>query len=290
MTLTKFKANLILSDIAVLAYLAFTFVYLIIFSNKFDGVWIHLVIRLLFFGLIFILVTFHKPNSSILLHMLRYFYPLLLMTYLYGETDFMNNAIFENLDTIFAGIDQKIFGFQPSIEFSKRFPFIWFNELMNFGYFCYYFLTFLVSLVIYWSNRKEFEKSLFVVTFSFFVYYIIFILIPVAGPQFYFQPPDSVLGDAWIFREGVKLVQAIGEKPTAAFPSSHVGMSVMFLFLSYKFARKLFFIILFPIVVLWFSTIYIKAHYFIDVAAGFVSSFIILWLSLKLFNNFHIKK
>jgi hypothetical protein len=73
----------------------------------------------------------------------------------------------------------------------------------------------------------------------------------------------------------------VGERPAAAFPSSHVGMMVILLYLSGKFAPKLLKILI-PIgILLIFSTVYIKAHYVIDVIAGFLSVPIIYWISSR---------
>jgi membrane-associated phospholipid phosphatase len=235
---------------------------------------------------IFTIVWIDSKYTNHIVRFIRYFYPLFFMTWLYGETDYMNNLIFPNLDPFFVNIDQQLFGYQPSLEFSKAFPQKWFNELMNFGYFSYYFFAVFVSSVIYFLNRPAFQESIFVVSFSFYIYYLIFILFPVAGPQFYFSGANAHIPDAYIFREGVKLVQSMGEAPTAAFPSSHVGVSIILLFLTFKYARKIFLYILPPNIILWFATVYIKAHYFIDVVGGFVSGFIILALSLAVHSFF----
>jgi membrane-associated phospholipid phosphatase len=79
------------------------------------------------------------------------------------------------------------------------------------------------------------------------------------------------------------MAQHIGETETGAFPSSHVGMSVIFLILSYKYLRKAFWIILLPVILLWFATVYIKAHYLIDVLGGFVSAPLIYFITVKLY-------
>lgn len=45
----------------------------------------------------------------------------------------------------------------------------------------------LIVVVYYFLTRFEwFEKICFVLVTSFFIYYLFYILVPVAGPQFYF--------------------------------------------------------------------------------------------------------
>ena len=77
-----------------------------------------------------------------------------------------------------------------------------------------------------------------------------------------------------------------GERPTAAFPSSHVGVSTIVMLLAWKTgSRRLLYCLLPLYVLLCFSTVYIQAHYAIDVIGGWVSGavlFFTLWFALHL--------
>jgi membrane-associated phospholipid phosphatase len=212
---------------------------------------------------------------------------LFFLGYFYAETGYLNNLILNDLDPFIKHYEQLLFGCQPSIEFSKLFPQTWFNELMNFGYFSYYFLTVTVCLTIFIVRPKEYQFTIFIIITSFFIYYIIFIIFPVIGPQFYFPAPLSKIPDAGFFRDGVKFAQHIGEQPTGAFPSSHVGMALIFLYISYNNYRKLFLLILPFVIILFFATVYIKAHYLVDVIGGFVSSPLVLFISIKMYKLFY---
>ena len=68
-----------------------------------------------------------------------------------------------------------------------------------------------------------------------------------------------------------------GDRPTGAFPSSHIGMTWLVMYFFFKDNRKIFFIWLVPAVLLTFSTVYIRAHYAIDVLAGFAIVPFFLW-------------
>ena len=69
---------------------------------------------------------------------------------------------------------------------------------------------------------------------------------------------------------------AAGERPTAAFPSSHVGVSTVLMLLAWQTRnRRLFWILMFFYVVLCLSTVYIYAHYAIDVIAGWISALLL---------------
>ena len=60
-----------------------------------------------------------------------------------------------------------------------------------------------------------------------------------------------------------------GERPTAAFPSSHVGIATVVLWLAWESKnRKVIYVCLPFAVLLFFGTFYILAHYAIDAIAG----------------------
>ena len=160
------------------------------------------------------------------------------MTFLYKETAILNTLIFPKVDGFLSHLDQKIFGFQPSVRFSETFDSWYFSELFYFGYFSYYLLPLAAFLIIYLKIPQKIEEFSFILITSFLLYYFTFILIPAEGPQFYFPFPENTIEANGIFGNMVKLIQKNGEVPTAAFPSSHVGISWIVIFWLYQNFRK----------------------------------------------------
>jgi len=206
-----------------------------------------------------------------------------LLASFYGETAHLNTFLFSKIDPLLSLIDQWIFGVQPSILFSEKFSNIFFSEWMFLGYFSYYLMP-LVAFFAIWKYRKDkFEEFSFLVLTTYFVYYLIFIFLPAEGPQFFFPEPLNQVPSQGIFSYLVKLIQHYGEVPTAAFPSSHIGVTVVLLILLFQLKKGLFKLYLPFAVTLMFSTVYIKAHYFIDILAGLVTGPIILSFSQKIY-------
>jgi membrane-associated phospholipid phosphatase len=192
--------------------------------------------------------------------------------YWYPETYYIDSFFFPNLDGFFMNADEVLFGGQPSLAFCQAMPWTWFNELMNFAYLSFYFIIILTVWVSYKTKSAKGAKTTFVLLFSFFVYYLLFIIFPVMGPQFYFPEPDNCTPYTWPFRAVMRFLQDCGEKPTGAFPSSHVGITVICMVLLYvQKIRKLFWALLPLALLLIVSTVYIKAHYLIDVVAGLLT-------------------
>ena len=245
--------------------------------------WNFILTRIIFvFAFIFSLVIKNKISYNFF-QLLQNILVFALMTFLYKETAILNTLIFPKIDEFLSNLDQNIFKFQPSIEFSKHFNSLFFSELFYFGYFCYYLLPLVVFGILYKFLPQKIEEFGFILITSFLLYYFIFIIIPAEGPQFYFTFPDNYIEAQGIFGNAIKLIQKNGEAPTAAFPSSHVGISWIVIFWLYQNFRKSVKYFLPFVILLMFSTVYIKAHYFVDVVAGFLTAPIVFFLTFKFY-------
>ena len=265
--------------------LYFAIIELIIIFTKpslfFD--WNFILTRIIFVFAFTFSVIIKRKISKNFFQLLQNILVFALMTFLYKETAMLNTLIFPKIDEFLSNLDQNIFKFQPSIEFSKHFNSLFFSELFYFGYFCYYLLPLVVLGILYKFLPQKIEEFGFILISSFLLYYFIFIIIPAEGPQFYFTFPDNYIEAQGIFGNAIKLIQKNGEAPTAAFPSSHVGISWIVIFWLYQNFRKSVKYFIPFVVLLMFSTVYIKAHYFVDVVAGFISAPIVFFLTFKFY-------
>ena len=217
------------------------------------------------------------------LHLITYVLPLAFLGYFYNETASFNHIFFSNFDNIIADLEFSIFGLQPSVEFSKAFHWAWFSELMNFGYFSYYLLIIGVPVLFFYKRHSKFQEMLFVLLSTFYMFYILFIIFPVVGPQFYFLGDLSEFKPQGIFGNLIAFIQEEGEVPTGAFPSSHVGVSLLLVFYIYKYFQQYFILTALIVATLIASTVYIKAHYVLDVFAAFIVTPLLYFLSKKLY-------
>ena len=245
--------------------------------------WNFILTRVIFVFAFTFSVIIKRKISKNFFQLLQNILVFALMTFLYKETAMLNTLIFPKIDEFLSNLDQNIFKFQPSIEFSKHFNSLFLSELFYFGYFCYYLLPLVVFGILYKFLPQKIEEFGFILISSFLLYYFIFIIIPAEGPQFYFTFPDNHIEAQGIFGNLVKLIQKNGEAPTAAFPSSHVGISWIVIFWLYQNFRKSVKYFIPFVVLLMFSTVYIKAHYFVDVVAGFISAPIVFFLTFKFY-------
>lgn len=231
---------------------------------------------------------------------------LALLSWWYPDT-YELNKILPNLDYLFAGYEQQLFGCQPALLFPEAITNPVFSELIHLGYASYFPLIAVVTLFYFFWRYTEFNRAVFVILTSFFLYYVIFIFLPVTGPQYYYEAagPDNIaqgifpnLHDYFathdemmtmpgysdgFFYQCVASAHATGERPTAAFPSSHVGITTILLFLAWRTKNRLLFFGILPFYVLMcLATVYIRAHYAIDVIGGWVSA-VVFYLLLQSF-------
>ena len=231
--------------------------------------------------------------------MVRIIAQMALLAWWYPDT-YEINRMFPNLDHIFAGWEQDLFGCQPALLFAKALPWAVVSELMSMGYFMYYPMIALVTFYYFFCRYYEAERAVFVMLSSFFIYYLIYIYVPVVGPTFYFDAVGiseitkgifPALGDYFnthtnclptpgytdgIFYQLVEDAKNAGERPTAAFPSSHVGVSTICMLLVWHAGnRKMLYVMLPFYIFLCLATVYIQAHYLIDAIAGLISAVVI---------------
>jgi len=239
--------------------------------------------------------------------MLRVLVQMALLAWWYPDT-YDIGQLFGNHDALFAEVDQMLFGCQPALLFAAALPGKVVSELMSLGYAAYYPLIILVCYYSFFRHYEQFERSCYVITAAFFTYYVIYDLLPVAGPTFYYQAigtanaaqgsfpsvgnyfathteclPTPGYADG-LFYNAVEGAKAMGERPTAAFPSSHVGIATICMMLLARMKATRLLICLAPVyVLLCLSTVYIQAHYAIDSIAGLLTGIFFYYIFMATF-------
>ena len=231
--------------------------------------------------------------------------PLAMLALWYGET-YSFCSLQPYKDHWFAAADQWLCGCQPSLLFSEALkngclglPEALFSEAFNMGYWSYFAMQLVIMLYYYFAHRDEMDRVATTILAAFFIFYTIYFMLPVGGPQYYFAAigihnassaifpdmgnylathTDMLPAPGWsggLFYNLVASAQDTGEFPTAAFPSSHVGCTVVFLSLALRRSQRLFLCLLPFATLLICATVYIQAHYLIDVIAGALAGLLI---------------
>lgn len=299
---SKPKKGLFALEWIVMAYLLLTTVVIFFIFTRVHNPEAMLWGRLKIVAMTLLLWGVYRLLPCQLTRMARVAAQMALLSWWYPDT-YEINRVFPNLDHLFASWEQSLFGCQPALHFSEVMPWPVVSELMDMGYAAYYPMIAAVVLFYFFQRQKEWMKAAYIVMGAFFIYYVIFIFLPVTGPQFYYaavgidQIASGVfpnIGDYFnthqdclaspgytdgLFYQLVEDAKNAGERPTAAFPSSHVGISTVLMWLAWQSrCRRLFFILLPLYVFLCMATVYIQAHYLIDAIAGFITGTAFYWL------------
>ena len=159
-----------------------------------------------------------------------------------------------------------------------------------------------VGIALFLRSRQQFFHYVSVVSFLFYVCYLIYIVLPVIGSRAFFRQVDGyalpaatqqlAVTDAYpeavqagVFFGLMRWIYRVFEAPGAAFPSSHVAVALCTVFFSFRYLRRIRYLHLAVAVLLCLSTVYCRYHYVVDVLAGLVTAAMLIpagnWLYFK---------
>jgi len=292
--MTLENKGLLAFEWATLAYVVFTLVVMAVLWPRLLCPWDMLAGRAGVVATTLVLWGVYRRWPSRFTMLLRAVGQMLWLSWWYPDTYELNRCL-PNLDHVFASAEQWLFGCQPALTLCQQWPQPFVSEPLALGYVSYYPLIAAVFIYYFLRRYDEFARCVYVILGSFFLFYVIFVLLPVAGPQFYYEAvgtdviaqghfPDighyfydhqeslPIPGKAGgFFYQLLQQAHDAGERPTAAFPSSHVGVTTVLMWLAWHSRSRLLFFAMLPLAVLmFFATFYIQAHYVIDAIAGLV--------------------
>ena len=261
------------------------------------ALWPHLGFHLALALVLFLAPPLLRSRPQWPLRLLGVIYLPLMMPLFYAELEFLGVLFFpygQSFDPQLIALEQWIFGFQPSLEWSRAWPWPWLLELMQFAYFSYYFFG-LITLILIWTTaRRSTERNwalsavltrdLSAVMLSCYVWFIVF---PVWGPKYFdflgiAGPVASEGLRGWIFTDIMGWVHANGALHGAAFPSSHVAGSLACWWWGWRLAHRhrWWYTALWGLLSL--SIVYCRYHYVVDLVAGIAWGALVLWVTHRL--------
>lgn len=210
--------------------------------------------------------------------MLRDWVPFLLIVFIYEN---MHDVAGQVVDFDFADAlnkwDLMLFGIEPTI-WAQRFHSPLATDLFSISYALYFaeplFIMFLLSM---WDMRREFRHMALALTLTFIMGFLGYVFLPASPPRYFiehlFDNPARLHG-VFLFEKLQGAWDGLSVISGGAFPSLHVGLSAVALIYAYKYrnVNKTFRIIWYtyvPLILsLWFSTIYLRHHWVVDIFAG----------------------
>jgi len=188
----------------------------------------------------------------------------------------------------------------------QKLPYLVVSETFYASYFSYYLMIGGIGFALYLRDRRQFFHYVSVVSFVFYICYLLYIFIPVIGPPVFFRsilgytlpaewqrlvPPEGFPATvtAGPFYRIMKWIYDVFEAPGAAIPSSHVAIAITTCFFSFRYLRAIRWVHLVMVVLLCLATVYCRYHYLCDVFAGVLTALLLIpagnWLHFRFINS-----
>ncbi len=193
------------------------------------------------------------------------------------------------MDHHLVNFDVWLLGIESTLALQKiTFPIL--TEGMMFAYTVYVPLIVLVALFCYQkSGIRGGEDYWLNLMLAYIVCYIGFLIFPIAGPLFHQPEVYTVPLKGGIFTWFGEWIRHNAHYPGGNFPSPHCAAGTIMLIMLYKYNRKVYFVILPMIILLYISTVYGRYHFAMDGVAGIAAAFLVVKVSPKLVKCFSPK-
>jgi len=193
--------------------------------------------------------------------------PLVAAPLLYAEIPSLIQAMGSGYhDALIQRWETFAFGGEPSRTFAARFPFVGVSEALHLGYLAYYPAIFAPALLLFARNeRRALAETVAAVSLTCLVCWIVFVLWPVEGPRYLWT--TASVPDGLVRRLAVALLER-GSSRGAAFPSSHMAVSVAQVVLAIRWQPRLAPLLAVIAVLVGLGAVYGGFHYGVDMLAG----------------------
>lgn len=174
----------------------------------------------------------------------------------------------EPADAILRAVDERFLGVTPSLV-AERFVHPALTDLMSACYMLF-FPYLIVSHVHYFRGDPATLRKFCVGLYSVYAAGLIgYALLPAAGPYVAMAGEFRGPVDGGALTRIHQAIVVRGTNGVDVFPSLHCAVTGFLLFFDRRHAPRRFGALILPVAVLWCSTIYLRYHYAVDVAAGF---------------------
>jgi len=290
-----------LVDVLTIGFMCINIVFILAVRSSIDAPWQILGGYLVCLGIAALIVTvggperYQVPRSRTmrvarwLQGVLRQGYPLTFFAFFFVAVTRFDTALFKSdLDPYFAAMDTFLFGSVPSSWLMIQYPSFLLSELLHFAYVAYYASIPALALWLYVKNKPAFSEFITVAMFLFYATCLTYLVLPVVGGRF--DPAVRVLTETYRFGPFTRIMAFIYRSSGhsgAAFPSTHVIVSIVMALTARKYAKPLALPLAIIAALVVVATVYCGYHYVVDVIAAFAYLVVLYPVGLKLHATFH---
>src|SRR4030066_229925 len=156
-------------DVLSLGYNSSIILLILVFSHNLDN-WKFLLFYNLLIAVVILFIVHSTSHTSAWQKFIRYFYPMILFTFLYEETASLVHIIFPKVfDYQINALEKHLLGVYPTVWLEKIVS-VPLNEVMGLGYFSYYFLFPILGIALYLKKEyKVLNQFLLTIAVAFYI-------------------------------------------------------------------------------------------------------------------------
>ena len=203
---------------------------------------------------------------------------LILIPLFYTEIALLNQSFGAGYhDSLVLSWEGFLFG-SPATELAGKYPYPLLSESLHLAYFSYYPIVYIPPLILFFSRRREaFQTTVVTLLATASVCFVFFVYFPVQGPR-YFGPPESIPEGP--IRALTLFILENGSSRGAAFPSSHMAMTVCQAMVQLRYQPPIGILVTLISVGVGVGAVYGGFHYAIDMLAGAVVGLVVGGITL----------
>ncbi len=287
------------TDFVVLAFYVFLTLLNIVYYNRVEQWYLLVIANMFLLAFVFVIAHYDDELNSKALRFIHNWYLIPLIFITFKELYLMIKPIrIVDCDSFLISIDRWILGTDITVELYKiASPLL--TEILQISYATFFFLPVILGIDLLLNKRvEEFRFGAFLILYGFFLSFDGYFLAPAVGPRFTlhdFYSINSELPGLWLtnmlrdfvnagesLRPGMPHPEAVVQRDV--FPSGHTDMTLIVMYLAYKFKLKSRYFLITNGILLIFSTMYLRYHYFIDVIGGIAFMIFTVWSGKIIYN------
>jgi len=182
------------------------------------------------------------------------------------------------VDTLLLGWDRALLGETPAVAWQKYLG-PWTADFAMAGYLFFFYYIVAGPGVYCVKDLRKFRKCIVGLFTMYGLAFMSYTVMPAGGP-WRWMTFDAPLHGPLLLDWVLKPVND-GSNAVDVFPSVHLAASLYLLMFDWQNGRRRFWIYLLPCLVLWWSTMFLRFHYFVDLIAGAIMALAGWWIAQK---------
>jgi membrane-associated phospholipid phosphatase len=297
MTLKKYISYLAPVDFVSIVFLSLMIGLNLLFFGRVSA-WLEIIaVNLAVIAAIVSLAYFAETKRTKIFIGLHRWYSYVIVFFVFKEIYLMVHPIHPmDYDWLFISIDKAIFGVNPT-QWMFQFAHPVLTEMFQIAYFSYYILFIMLGVEMYRRyTLEEFDHAAFLVVYGFYLSYLGYFLLPAIGPRFTLhdfyslnQELPGLFVTSWM-RDFINAGESVSFSMANAaevvqrdvFPSGHTQLTLIVVYLGYRYQLKTRWIMTVLACLLILGTIYLRYHYVVDLFGGALFFVFSIWSGKKI--------